>query len=62
MIRVCFSESHLGDRIMGEKEPFEDRSETHGLCDGCLKLELEKIGERKERKNEGSYSKEDRKV
>lgn len=50
MIRVCFSDFHSGDRIMGEKEPFEDKRETHGLCDGCLKLELEKIGERKEEK------------
>jgi len=53
MIRVCYSEIHFGDRIFGEKEPFEDRSETHGLCDGCLKLELERIGKRKEEKDDG---------
>jgi len=25
---------------MGEKEPLEDKSETHGLCDKCLKIQL----------------------
>lgn len=52
MIRVCYSEFHSGDRVLGEKEPFEDRSETHGLCDGCLKLELENIDKRKKKRED----------
>ena len=38
MIRIC---AWCG-KILGEKEPLEDRSETHGMCDGCLeKLKAE---------------------
>lgn len=43
MRRVCYSEYHVGDRFMGEKEPIADKSETHGLCRKCLKMELEQI-------------------
>jgi len=32
MIRICA----WCDKKMGEKEPMEDRSETHGICDECL--------------------------
>jgi len=39
MIRICMR-CH---KVMGEKEPFEDKSETHGYCDPCLKIELRKI-------------------
>jgi hypothetical protein len=39
MIRVCYG----CRQIMGEKEPFEDRSETHGLCDPCLAIEIANI-------------------
>jgi hypothetical protein len=39
MIRSCCSDHHIGDRIFGEKEPFEDKSETHGYCDPCFELE-----------------------
>jgi hypothetical protein len=40
MLRVCCSDYHVGERLIGEKEPLEDRSETHGYCETCLKLEL----------------------
>ncbi len=39
MIRICSSDHHVGIRIFGEKEPLEDKSETHGYCDECFKLE-----------------------
>ena len=42
MIRVCCSELHVGKKVFGEKEPFEDKSETHGFCNPCFRLELEK--------------------
>jgi len=29
----------------GEKEPFEDKSVTHGFCPSCLKKELKKLEE-----------------
>jgi hypothetical protein len=28
---------------MGEKEPFEDRSETHGACPSCEKKLMEQV-------------------
>jgi len=39
LIRICCA----CGKIMGEKEPYEDKSYTHGLCDECLRKELEKI-------------------
>ena len=39
MIRVCCRCL----KIMGEKEPFEDKRETHGYCDECFKIELAAI-------------------
>lgn len=49
MIRICCSEDHEGDRVIGEKEPFEDKSLTHGLCEECLRKALQKL-ERKVKK------------
>jgi len=40
MLRMCC----YCEKIMGEKEPFEDKSITSGLCDPCLKKELKKAG------------------
>ncbi len=31
------------NKVFGEKEPFEDKSETHGLCDICFPKEMEKL-------------------
>jgi len=31
MIRVCIR----CEKVMGEKEPLEDESLTHGICDEC---------------------------
>ena len=39
MIRVCYR----CKIVFGEKEPFEDKSETHGLCDECFVLEMNDI-------------------
>jgi hypothetical protein len=41
MIRVCYR----CKKVMGEKEPLEDKSETHGLCDECLPIEMKQIEE-----------------
>ena len=32
MIRVCM----VCDMVFGEKEPFYDKSPTHGICDPCF--------------------------
>ena len=45
MVRVCCSSHHVGDRVFGEKEPIEDRSETHGFCGDCFRLELADVEE-----------------
>ena len=39
MIRICYSEHHQGDRKFGEKPPYDDKSETGGLCDACFEFE-----------------------
>jgi hypothetical protein len=39
MIRMCYGEHHEGDRKIGEKPPFENNEETHGLCDACFEHE-----------------------
>ena len=32
MIRVCM----VCEKVFGEKEPFYDKSSTHGICDPCF--------------------------
>ena len=32
MIRVCM----VCEKVFGEKEPFYDKSPTHGICDPCF--------------------------
>jgi hypothetical protein len=39
MIRVCYR----CKTVIGEKEPFDDKSETHGLCDPCFEQEKVEI-------------------
>jgi len=39
MIRVC---CRCG-KIFGEKPPIKDKSKTHGFCEECFPLEMEKI-------------------
>jgi hypothetical protein len=39
MIRICM---RCGS-FMGEKPPYEDTSETHGLCDECWPKEHERL-------------------
>ena len=36
MVRICC----VCKQNMGDKEPLEDKSETHGICDECLEIEL----------------------
>jgi len=40
---ICCSTFHQGDRLIGEKPPFSDPQESHGLCPDCLKKEEEKF-------------------
>ena len=48
MIRICC----VCKKIVGEKEPLEDKSETHTVCKDCFQKEIEKqekaIAERRE--------------
>lgn len=39
MIRICYR----CQKIIGEKEPLDDKSETHGLCDPYFELEKVEI-------------------
>jgi len=39
MIRICCR----CKKVMGEKAPFEDKTETHGYCDPCLAIVLEEM-------------------
>ena len=39
MIQVCY----VCKQVYGEKEPLEDRQETHGVCPACWPGELERI-------------------
>lgn len=36
LVRVC---AKCG-KNMGEKPPLDDKSQTHGYCDACLKFEM----------------------
>ncbi len=39
MIRICMD----CKTVMGEKEPIEDKRETHGCCPECLKKREDQI-------------------
>ena len=39
MVKVCY----VCKIIYGEKAPFNDHRETHGICPACLPWELEKL-------------------
>lgn len=41
MRRICCSIFHKGDCFFGEKEPLENKVETHGYCDTCFPREME---------------------
>ncbi len=43
MYRRCCSHYHVGNKIMGEKFPLEDKSFTDGYCKPCAEKEIEKI-------------------
>jgi len=47
MIRIC--NWYHEPRVLGEKEPLEDKSETHGLCEECYDRF---VTEHKERKSD----------
>ena len=46
MIQICMD----CEVIYGEKEPYEDRSYTHGLCPKCFKVRLEELEGKRELK------------
>ncbi len=48
MIRVCCK----CEKIIGEKEPLDDPSETHGYCEECLQNEFIEIEKVLSRRNE----------
>lgn len=50
MIRVCCE----CNKVFGEKEPFDDRSETHGICEECFPKTMKRLEEesKKYRKND----------
>ena len=48
MIRVC----SYCDKVFGEKEPFENKEETHGICPECFPGVMEKL-EREMDKEDG---------
>lgn len=39
MIVECYGKNHVGDRVLREKEPFENKDRTSTLCDKCFELE-----------------------
>lgn len=39
MIRIC----SCCKKVIGQKEPLEDKSETHGICQECFKVEVAKL-------------------
>jgi hypothetical protein len=43
MIRACCSRYHVGPKVMGEIEPYEDLSITSAICDGCFPRDMEDI-------------------
>ncbi|MFH2074549.1 MAG: hypothetical protein ABIJ57_04260 [Pseudomonadota bacterium] len=43
MIRECCSPYHKGDRIFGEKPPYDSKDVTSGFCDSCFLREVEKV-------------------
>ncbi len=42
-------------KLMGEKEPLEDRRITHSICDACMEEMEKKLG----RKNKGDFKYDD---
>lgn len=43
MIIICC----VCKRVVGEKEPLEDKQETHGYCEPCFESEKKKIAFKK---------------
>ncbi len=39
MIIVCC----VCKKVQGEKEPFEDKTKTHGLCKACYKIKMKEL-------------------
>lgn len=48
MVRMCYSKFHVGDRKFGEKEPFDDKRVTHGICGDCSPKEMADIERQKQ--------------
>lgn len=39
MLRIC---SYCND-VFGEKEPLDDKRESHGICPKCYQIEMNKL-------------------
>jgi len=50
MIRMCA----WCKQVFGEKEPLEDKSETHGMCDACYSVWQNDRAEKVSATKEGS--------
>ncbi len=48
MIRKCC----ICGKVYGRKKPFRDKSVTHGYCEECCVVELEKVNEIIKRREE----------
>jgi nitroimidazol reductase NimA-like FMN-containing flavoprotein (pyridoxamine 5'-phosphate oxidase superfamily) len=54
MIRVCCE----CKKVFGEKEPLEDRSETHGICEKCFPKVMKRFKEEIKKYEKNNSSKE----
>ena len=45
MNRICCSKFHHGPKQFGQKPPYDDPAEAHGICPDCLPDELRAIAE-----------------
>ena len=54
MVRICC----YCQKIMGEKEPLENKSITHGICPDCNRKleEQEKLNENQPPQKKGTYT------
>jgi hypothetical protein len=47
---------------MGEKEPLDDKSETHGLCDPCFEFETVEIQRALEKLRDAGWGRINREI
>jgi hypothetical protein len=54
MRQVCY----ICGILYGLKEPLDNDSETHGICDDCFPIVMEQIRQEREKRNATGHSKE----